>query len=161
MKKLISLLMIFLFLSGLLPASFQNFPAEGKSKKIVHRKIYRKIKLQRKARLKRKLIVAKAKRKLIKKAKRSIKIRRKISRRSLFPKTKKTGIVTQTYSLEEGFDELEADRIADALKTLGADSVSTNVENNTVTVKFKKNKLSSIRIIQKLKQLGYTIKQID
>ncbi|MGB9613056.1 MAG: heavy-metal-associated domain-containing protein [Candidatus Margulisiibacteriota bacterium] len=155
-KKLLSLLLSLVFLSGVLPLSPPHLPSEAKVRKATYRKISPKRKIIQKKKHK----VRYPKKKAKKKTRRYPKARRRTLRRA-YPKLAKFGRISQVLLLEEGFDELEADRITDALKTLGVESVTTKVETNTVKVQFNTSKLSTVRIIQKLRELGYTVKQIQ
>jgi copper chaperone CopZ len=158
MKKLITLLLLLFFLGGLgAEWSFIN-SAEGRPRKVAYKKIYRKKIPKKYQRVK----IKKSKR-YSKKKKAVRKIHRKpykkVSKPAKSPSTPQ--LISQNYTLEEGFDEIEADRIRDVLLTLGVKEVQTDVDTNSVSVKFDKSKISAVHIIQKLKSLGYTIKRID
>jgi copper chaperone CopZ len=154
MKKLITFLLLLFFLGGLgAERPFLN-SAEGRPKKIVYKKIYRK-KVPKKYR---RVKIKKPKR-YFKKKKTAKKVRHKVPKRAAKPA--KSRFLTQRYVLEEGFDEVEADRLKDSLATLGVKDVTADVDNNTLTVQFDTRKLSALHIIQKLKSLGYTVKRIQ
>lgn len=134
LKKFLSLLLVLLFTAGVLPLDFgKSNPAEAKVKKA-----YRKAK-------------AKKVKKAVKKAKKTKRPAQKI----------RSGIITQIYALEEGVDEAEAGNIIEELKDLGAEDTNVNIDKNLLLVKFNPQKLSAVKIIQRLKELGYTIKRID
>lgn len=147
MKKFLSwLLLAFLSLGSIF--FFPSNLAEARQKTTV-RKIIRKISPKRK-------IIRK---KIIKK--RIIHKKRKAKRKTLRPRLTTPKIISQRYLIEEGLDELEADRIKDSLKIIGVKEVETDVNENTIYVKFNPRKVSAITIIQKLKNLGFTTKRIN
>lgn len=106
-------------------------PAEARVKKPVHKKHYLKKKPARKV------------------PRRAAKLRAP------------TGLISQRYSIEEGLDEDEADNLAAEMKSLGVKASSVNLEKNTMMVKFDPAKVSAVKILSKLKTLGYTVKRID
>lgn len=73
----------------------------------------------------------------------------------------RTGTIAQNYSLEEGVDEAGADRIVAELKSIGVDDARVNVAKNSLQVKYNTKELSSISVIKKLKELGYTVSRIE
>jgi copper chaperone CopZ len=77
------------------------------------------------------------------------------------PKPVKLKLITQSYQLEQKIDDVEAGRIIDALKVLGVVEPYYNPRKNSVRVSYSTKKLSSVVILKKLKQLGYTVKEID
>lgn len=73
----------------------------------------------------------------------------------------RSAFISQRYSLEEGMDSGGAGTISNELLDLGAENASVDINKNLVDVKFKTSRLSSIAILSKLKELGYTVKRID
>ena len=72
----------------------------------------------------------------------------------------RTGYIFQTYTLGEEIDSSNASELTAALKGLGVAEVLINSYDHSVQVKFNSLQLSSIEIMQKLKTLGFTVKEI-
>lgn len=150
-KKGLALFILSLFLLGILPSASSNSGcAEARAKK----KVYRKIK---KVRVKK--VVRRVKK--IKRVVRKVKRKTKRIHEPAYKLPARTGTIIQKYTLEEGVDEAEAERVVGELKSLGADDASINVETSALQVKFNSGKLSAVGIMKKLKELGYTVKRID
>lgn len=109
-------------------------------------------------------MAAKAKPKVIrkvhKKAPKKI-IRKKSVKRIKHRAPKGPQIISQNYFLEESPDEIEAEVLAAEVKDLGAGEVNVDSIKNVLHVKYNADKLTAVRIIQKLKDLGYTVKRIQ
>jgi copper chaperone CopZ len=164
MKKLLALLLLCLFLAGLVPFSLVNGdPAEAKAKKKIVRKV-KKIKkkvrriVKKKVRKVKKALKKKVKAKAVVKAQKQAAIKTPADSYSL---PSRTGTVSQKYTLEEGIGDGESDKVVSELKGLGVTDASVDVDSNTLSVKFNSAELSSIGIIKKLKELGYTVKRIN
>lgn len=151
-RKTFGVALIVFFLLGLLPLGSGSRPAEALAKKkVVHKakKVVRKVKKP----------VRKAKKKIIvkKKVVRAV----KSVRSEAYQLPARSGTVSQTYALKEKLDEARAGNVVSELKSIGVDEASVNVSKNSVQVKFNTRELSSIGIIQKLKELGYTVRRIN
>ena len=154
-KKLFSFLLLLLFLAGIAPLSpLGRSPAEARAKKKVRRIVRRT-----------KKIVRKVKRPVIRKVKRPKAIKKPVAKKikdSLqYDLPARTGMVTQKYSLEEGIGDADAGNVVGELKALGVADAAVNAGQNTVTVQFNSSELSSVGIIKKLRELGYTVKRIN
>jgi len=156
LRKTFGVALIVFFLLGLLPLGSGSRPAEALAKKkVVHKakKVVRKVKKP----------VLKAKKKIIvkKKVTRVVKPKKAVARPEAYQLPARSGTVSQTYALKEKLDEARAGNVVSELKSIGVDEASVNVSKNSVQVKFNTRELSSIGIIQKLKELGYTVRRIN
>ena len=88
-------------------------------------------------------------------------VRKKIVKRPRRVAPKGPQIISQNYYLEENPDEIEAENLVVEVKGLGANEAQVNTEKNVLHVKYSDKNLSTVRIIQKLKELGYTVKRIQ
>lgn len=73
----------------------------------------------------------------------------------------RAGTIVKTFALEEGINDSGAETIISELKSLGVDFVSADVNRRTLQAKFNSQELSTISIIKKLKELGFTVRRID
>ncbi|MCU0640936.1 MAG: hypothetical protein MUC35_02470 [Candidatus Margulisbacteria bacterium] len=147
MKKLLSLLLLTVFLLTLVPfTGGWAAPAEAKAKKRIVRKAKKKVR-----------------RPIKKKKARLVKKRRAVAKpvKKKYNVPVQAGPISQQYSLEEGVNDSEADRIVNELRALGVKDASIDVNTNTLSVDYDSAELSSVSIIQKLKGLGYTVKRIN
>jgi copper chaperone CopZ len=147
MKRLLGLLLALILVFGI---TFEIVrPVEARAKK-VHRK-FKHLKYKKPLH----------KKQIIRKKKVAKKIHKKAAKRSSYRLPNPPGAVFQTYSIEEGVDESEADNMAAEIKSIGVQEASINIDKNTLSVKFDPAKVSALKIISKLKSLGYTVKRID
>lgn len=72
-----------------------------------------------------------------------------------------SGILSQKYYLEGSASKEKTDNLIAELKLLGAEESRLDPGANILYVKFKSSRLSSISILKKLKDYGYTVKRID
>ncbi len=155
-----------LFFVGSCPVSFDR-PAEAKTKKVV-----RKVKKVKRAKKKKKVVrrVKKSRRIVRKPRKVSLSARKKVSRartavkkapaaKSGYALPSRSGSVTQSYTIEEGVGGDEVENLISELKSVGADEVAVDSATNTVTVTFHTSRLTSVGIVKKLKNIGYTAKR--
>jgi len=141
-KKLFSWLLLLFFLLGIAPFSSGIIrPSEARTKKLLHRAKFKKHHYKTRGK------------KFYRKAK-------KIYRRQYRPPVRK-GLISQRYFLEEGSNPAENQAVITELNILGITDANIDAEKNTLQIKFNTQKLSSIDVIKKLKELGYTVKRID
>ncbi|MBN3033094.1 MAG: hypothetical protein JW873_03265 [Candidatus Saganbacteria bacterium] len=168
---------LFLLLAFLLGGSLiPDRPAEAKAKKIVRKikksKVKRKAKktLVKKKAVKKKAVRKKAVRKKVVKKVRRVAVKKPapkkpakkafvVSNDAAYYTLPSSGTITQTFAIEEGVGDPEVDALVGAMKSLGALDSYADTSRNTLTVKYNAAKLSSARIIKKLKSLGYTAKR--
>lgn len=72
-----------------------------------------------------------------------------------------SGTLSQKYYLEGSTGKEKMENLITELKLLGAEEARLDPGANILHVKFKSSKLSSISILKKLKDYGYTVKRID
>ena len=145
MRKFFALILLLAFVCGIVPSNFSGVSSvEAKTKKAV-----KKIAKKRKAK------------KVVRKKTKKVRKAKKAPKKSALKIAGPSGIISQSYYLEEGADANEAEKITDELKGLGAEEVNVDVEKNVLQIKFNTKNLSAISILSKLKELGYTVQRID
>ncbi len=132
--------MLAFFLVGAVTAGLER-PAEAKAKK----KVVRRVKVRK---------AKKVSRTVRKKLPRARVVTKKTA-----PSPSRSGSVTQSYLLEEGVGGDEAENLISGLKSVGADDVAVDSGTNTITVTFNTSRLTSVGVVRKLKNLGYTAKR--